>query len=338
MKLPVCGAVLAALLVPSLSAQNLLVNPSFEDAGGSFAGWGAFGNANPIPANPPAVTPRTGNTLASLFGNFSGGFDVIGIFQSFPAAPGQTFTIDCWSRHFSGDALVGAGAPNDNWVVMKIAFFNGAGGEIAGFEGTVLDGTSPTDTWIDNAPVSGTAPAGTASVQALILFLQPGNAPGAAQIDDVEFTGPGGSAAYPGTGEDVTLATGVAGGMATSGIGFDVKQASAGDLLEVNVSSPQGGYALRPYIVVGQLFSTGSPPTPQIADFWFSLNQPLGFLVGTGNGPFGPAIIAPGAGSSSYFRTPMGLGGLSLMLQAVVVDSGASNGQWALSDAHEIQL
>ena len=34
------------------------------------------------------------------------------MFQSFSAAPGQVFEMDAWSRHFSGDALAGSGAPN----------------------------------------------------------------------------------------------------------------------------------------------------------------------------------------------------------------------------------
>ena len=188
MRLPsfLAAALTAALLAPASSAQNLLANADFEQGG--LAGWGVFGNALPSTANPPSVVPLSGTEICTMFGNFSGGFDVSGIFQSFPAAPGDSFTIDAWSRHWDGDALTGGGPPGDNWVVMKIAFFDGASVEIGAAEGTILDGNSPTNTWIDNAAVSGTAPAGTESVQALILFLQPNNDGGAAQIDDVEFT------------------------------------------------------------------------------------------------------------------------------------------------------
>lgn len=184
------------LAVPPTTG-NLLANPDFEAA---LSGWSVFGNAYPEPGNPPAVTPLSGSGVCKMFGNFSSTFNVTGIYQSFPAAAGESFTIDAWSRHWSGDALTGAGAPNDNWVVMKIAFFDAGNTEIGSAEGTILNGNSPTDTWIDNAPVNGTAPAGTASVQALILFLQPNNAGGAAHIEDVLFerncstltiTGPG---------------------------------------------------------------------------------------------------------------------------------------------------
>jgi hypothetical protein len=175
-----------------LSAQNLLANPGFE---GSLAGWNTFGgpvyqeNANPA----AGIVPRSGSGLCKVFGQFTGGFNVTGCYQSFPATVGQTFTLDCWSRHTSSDAMVGNGAPNANWAVMKIAFFDAGGTELQGFERTVLDGTFPIDSWIDNAPVTGTAPPGAVTVQALLLFLQPAFDPGALQIDDIEFTTSGGS-------------------------------------------------------------------------------------------------------------------------------------------------
>ena len=187
MKITPCTLLLsAALLAPAAAAQNLLSNADFE---AGLTGWSSFGNAFAESANPPANVPLSGTQLCSMFGNFSGGFNVSGIFQSFPATDGDSFTIDAWSRQSSGDPLAGIGAPNDNWVVMKMAFFDAGGTEIGAAEGTILDGNSPTDTWIDNAPVTGTAPAGSASVQALILYLQPGNAGGAAKIDDVSFEG-----------------------------------------------------------------------------------------------------------------------------------------------------
>jgi len=167
-------------------AVNLLANPSFEDGagGGSLAGWGAFSNAFS-----DTTTPHTGSGVAKMFGSFNGGFGVSGIFQDFPAAPGQTFELDVFSRHNTGDALTGVGPGNDNWVVQKIAFFNGAT-EIGAAESTILTGQSPTDIWIDNAAIQGTAPAGTTHVQPLILFLQPGppNDPGAGLFDDASFS------------------------------------------------------------------------------------------------------------------------------------------------------
>ena len=180
-------AVLVLMLVACVApAQpNMLTNAGFDT--GDFTGWTPFANAFVEPASPPAIVPYSGTHVAKLFGNWWGVFNVSGIFQAFPAQPGDVFEIDAYSRHFSGDALIGSGAPNSNWAVMKMAFFDAGNNEIAGAEGTIMDGTFATDVWHDNAPVQGTAPAGTTSVQCLILYLQPMFDGGALQVDDVEF-------------------------------------------------------------------------------------------------------------------------------------------------------
>ena len=168
---PLAVALATALLGTSALAQNLVANPSFE---AGIPGWTAFGpNVYFEVSNPPAIVPRTGNQLLKIYGQFLGGFNVSGIFQSIPAVPGERFTLDCWSRHFAFDPIAGTGGPNDNKAVMKMAFFDATNLEIGSAERRVLDGTSPTNTWIDNAPVAGTAPAGTVRVEVLLLFVQP---------------------------------------------------------------------------------------------------------------------------------------------------------------------
>ncbi|GMV98749.1 MAG: hypothetical protein AMXMBFR83_30970 [Phycisphaerae bacterium] len=177
------GLALAGLIpAPAVGAQ-LLANPGFDDGGGSLAGWGAFGNAyseKPAFARSPLGTGK-------MFGNFSGGFNVTGLYQQFPAAPGQSFTLDCYSYILSSDALTGVGPPNDNWVVMKIAFFDAGNVEIGFAEQRIADGTYPQDQWIDNPAVVGVAPAGTVKVGAYLLFLQPAFAGGAVYLDDASF-------------------------------------------------------------------------------------------------------------------------------------------------------
>jgi len=179
----VCALSVAA---PSnAQSPNLLQNPGFEL--GTFFGWGTFTNAFLETANPPQFQPNTGNYMASIFGGFWGTFNTSGIFQSFPASPAEVYEMDCFSRHFSGDALIGAGAPGSNWVIMKITFFDGSQTEIGGVEATILDGTYATDVWHYNPPIRAMAPPGTTSVQPLIIFLQPGLDPGAAHVDDLTF-------------------------------------------------------------------------------------------------------------------------------------------------------
>jgi hypothetical protein len=154
-----------ALLASAGAAQNLLANPSFETG---LTGWTTFGpNVFSEAANPPAVAPRTGTRVLKMYGQFLGGFNVTGAFQTFPATQGQIYQLDCWSRHFAFDPLAGSGGPNDNIAVMRIAFFDVTGAEISGADRRILDGTFPTNTWIDNAPIAATAPAGTATVRCM---------------------------------------------------------------------------------------------------------------------------------------------------------------------------
>lgn len=178
-------------------AGNLLTNPGFEDG---FNGWSAFGNAYREANNPPQFEAYEGEGLVSMFGNWSGGFNVSGIFQEFPAAAGQAWTMDAYSRHWSGDAMFGSGAPDSNWVVMKLAFFDAGNAEIGAAERTILDGTFATDVWHDNDAVTGIAPAGTVKVQSLILYLQPLFDGGAAHIDNVSLVPAPGALALLGLG------------------------------------------------------------------------------------------------------------------------------------------
>jgi len=328
----------AVLLAPVAAAQNLLANPGFESGG--LTGWSSFGpNISAEFSNPPSVVPHTGSALCKMFGQFTGTFNVSGIFQSFPALPGQTYTMDCWSRHWSGDPLTGLGLPNDNWTIMKIAFFDVTHSEVGNAEAVILDGNFVTDVWTDNTPITAMAPPNTASVEALILFLQPGTAGGSLQVDDVELFGPPSMSMYPGTGEDLVLGSAVGGVFTTSGPGNDVKQAAGGSMLEFNVSSPGAAFDLSAYYLVAQLFSAGFPPVPQPAfpELWFDFSA---FFVLVNGSPtvLGPPVIAPGAGSSTFYSAPMNFAGLSVIIQGLVINNSAANGLYAATNAHEIQF
>ncbi|QQE13460.1 PEP-CTERM sorting domain-containing protein [Planctomycetota bacterium] len=167
-----------ASLTTAISA-NLLANPDIE---GDYALWGpwanSFAEADPLDEN---------NTAMKMFGNWSGSFNVSGAFQQFAAVEGQTFEMSAKTLHVTGDEMTADGT-EDNWVVMKLTFFDAADAEISFVEENILDGNSPLDAWIDNAPMQATAPAGTAKVGAYIMYLQPMWDGGAAWIDDVVLT------------------------------------------------------------------------------------------------------------------------------------------------------
>jgi hypothetical protein len=165
----------------SVCAQNVLVNPGFESG---LAGWTTFGNVFA-----ETITPRTGAGDAKMFGNFTGGFNVSGLFQTFPAAPGQNWAFDGYFRHNTGDLLVGTGIPaggSGNWVISKMEFRD-ASNNVTGFvESMIFDGASTPDTWQARS-INLTAPANTTSVWAFLLYLQPQFDGGAVLMDDMSL-------------------------------------------------------------------------------------------------------------------------------------------------------
>jgi hypothetical protein len=184
------GAVLlgAIGLAVSAHAQNVLTNPGFEtgtatgngDVGGA-PGWTTFGNVfNTSAPNPSPVGPHAGTGALKEFGTFPG---VSGAFQEVPASPGQIWTATGFGLNASSDPM-----QTGNFGELKISFHN-AGGEIQGFDGTHIDINTPQNVWTPLL-TTGTAPAGTTSVQIFALFVQPATAGGSAFFDDVSAVVP----------------------------------------------------------------------------------------------------------------------------------------------------
>ena len=139
---------------------------------------------------------------------------------------------------------------------------------------------------------------------------------------------------WPGTGDDLVVASGV-NGPAQWGPGADVKVSHAFDALTVGVLSPVGGLVGAPFVFDATLIVIGVPP-PLPFPFW-----PEIFLD-----PFSPATLVialdfatgiPPGGLFVGFTVPGGLGGLSALVQAVAFSATARNGGYAATDAHEIQ-
>lgn len=190
-----CACVFLLSMATAVPAQNVLVNPGFENgaAGGGARpdGWGWWGNAYQEGTYHP-FWPLSGLQLCSMFGNWSGPWNTSGVYQEFATLAGAEWTLSSNARYAADDPILGVGAPNDNWVVQKIEFFDSGGGSLGAVEATILDGTYAPDTWHAAAPIAGTAPPGTVKVQALIIYIQPATAGGAAHIDDASFMQTGG--------------------------------------------------------------------------------------------------------------------------------------------------
>lgn len=148
---------------------------------------------------------------------------------------------------------------------------------------------------------------------------------------------------YPGSGEDFRMLSAVTpfGSLSlttpTTGAGNEIKSASILDYLTIVFESPSASFNGLPLIALAEPFVTGTPPV-----------GPMGLHVSTtgatilANGlipnPLGfTTVVAPG-GTSFIYQLPVALSGFSVMLQGLAITNSATNGFFALSDAHEIQM
>jgi len=170
------------------SAQNVLLNPSFESGRvNSYPeSWSAYGNAVVQRSKSPQYVAYEGTRLVALFGNDSGPYNVSAIYQEFASNQGDEWILSAKSRHWNGDPMIG-NASTGNYMVQRIAFKDAADALLDYTESIILDGTFATDTWIDNQPISAIAPEGTVQVEALIMYVQADTDGGEGQVDYVEF-------------------------------------------------------------------------------------------------------------------------------------------------------
>jgi hypothetical protein len=158
----------------SASAQNLLVNPSFEFP--SFAGWTSFNNV--FPTSDEARTGVSGGLILGPFFNLP---NASGIFQDVPAAPGDIFQGSIYLLHDS-TRLNGQGRPdiilgNGNVVDLAIEW-RGAGNSNLGQAAVsrIADGQDPgliLDQFYQGSVATPPAPAGTTAARLVLLFIQP---------------------------------------------------------------------------------------------------------------------------------------------------------------------
>ena len=159
------SAVLAIMAIAG-STQAQLINPSFETPGfpGIFQGWEQFGG-NIGPDTTEFILD--GAVSAKIFGGFTGGFNVSGLFQTAAAAnPGEIWEASINVGHITGDQLQeGARA------FVSLVYRDAGGVNIYDYATDVLLPASPVDTFIFNTAAD-VAPLGTADVQIVIGFVQ----------------------------------------------------------------------------------------------------------------------------------------------------------------------
>jgi hypothetical protein len=209
-----------------------------------------------------------------------------------------------YSANFATDNTAGPGSPCTTAPGTNLLNASGAGWwDVTQFSvgGTPICGIAYNGNWVLRACVTGSAPPST----------------------------------YPGTNADVVL---------RSGVGFvspdanDIKTATAGDFLTLEVESPGATLAGLELLLVTELFPTGMPPLSPFPGIAVTGNPASTYLlVGNGASPFGPALLPPTSFGLS-FGVPSGLTGTSALFQALIPWIGAQNGILESTEGHEIQL
>ena len=145
-----------------------------------------------------------------------------------------------------------------------------------------------------------------------------------------------GPSLYSGSGGDLDLLTGINDAASSEP---RIKNAAAGDALTVAIRS-QSAYIGLPPVLVGDFFSTGSPPVGPAGfpDLHVNVNTVFALFDGfSTTGAFGPTVLHPG-GLQLQFTIPPALAGSSLMLQALVGAPGPSNIFFTVTNGHEIRV
>jgi beta-glucanase (GH16 family) len=156
-----------------------LANPGFEAgvSGGAAANWQNFGNAivSPDAARSDALGLR-------LFGSGGAGPYYAGVFQDFPASPGQVWRGTVYLRNSGADPLTGG-----NFVDVKIEWYDHNGAALGVQITPALTDASPINTF-SQVTVQATAPAMAAKARFAIVYVKPGSGSGTVHVDDATFT------------------------------------------------------------------------------------------------------------------------------------------------------
>lgn len=144
---------------------------------------------------------------------------------------------------------------------------------------------------------------------------------------------------YPGTGDGLLLATGV-GGPPTHGPGEDTKRLRRGQKLEIHVTARDRELHGKPVLLLAQVIATGKVPSQPVRKLHLGgVDAPM-ILVGSFDEEGSVTLERDGKWFTfqAAFPDAPDLVGLSLVIQAAVLDEEAPNGMGVFSEGHEILL
>ena len=162
-------------------------NGSFEEQGGSLAGWSVFGNREPNVQTHHEAPAIEGNETLKIFGQFTGNLSFSGVEQGISVSPGDSISATAHAYIRQLDDLAGG-----NSVDMKIDYYSEFGAKfgspsyINSKTITIADAATANDIWHPHT-LTDTVPAGAVEARLAFVFVQPGFDGGAIHIDDVTF-------------------------------------------------------------------------------------------------------------------------------------------------------
>jgi predicted carbohydrate-binding protein with CBM5 and CBM33 domain len=135
---------------------------------------------------------------------------------------------------------------------------------------------------------------------------------------------------YPGTSEDLQLATGINGNLSSTPPN-DVKWAAAGNTWNVNLSSPNQSFTGEQSLVVAKPLLAGENVDPLFGtmDVYLDPNVDSRILQS--------AALAAG-GEQVDFYLPISVAGSSFIFQGATLTSTAANGRYATTDVHRLHV
>lgn len=166
----------------------VFMNGSFEDQGGSLAGWGTFGNdISNVQTHDEAALD--GNSALKLEGEDQVGTTTYsGVEQGISVSPGDNLSASANTLIRALNDLVG-----DNTVEMKFDFYSefgakyGSSDYISSTGIQIADANTANDVWLPHN-LNAVAPAGAVEARLAFVFIQPGVDAGSVHIEDVSFT------------------------------------------------------------------------------------------------------------------------------------------------------
>ena len=115
---------------------------------------------------------------------------------------------------------------------------------------------------------------------------------------------------------------------------------SPGDLFQVRLTSAGNTFVGSSPLIVGQAFTTGIPPVspPGLPGIHLDGFGGIVLVYGDSSGTFlmGPSLDVGGV--LLPYLVPPGLSGFSFRMQGFAVTGGAANGQYAVTEAHDLEF